>query len=129
MQSPNGQRIEYPIQQVNRQRANRAPVAPVQVGPNRRIASACFNYRAYTTGGQGGIRFHGKDGFFQFASKGHSDRICHNGPLVMEINKTAPSTEVIVDINGEKFRFGANETPDAYLNTWYRKKVTLVVGN
>lgn len=125
-QTSNGRAIEYPITGVNTARANRPN--PRQEGQNRVIASSCFRYQAYTKGGRGGIRFHGKDGFHQFTNKGFSDRICHAGPLVMEINKTEPGTEVVVEINNEQYRFAANEKADAFRNTWYRKKVTLIVG-
>lgn len=128
LQTGNGQRLDFPISRINTTTANRNPINNSNVGQSRRIPSACFSYRAYTTGGQGGLRFHGHDGFHQFSKRGHSDRICHNGSLVMEINKTSPDTEVIVEINGEKHRFAANEKADAYLNTWYRKKITFVVG-
>lgn len=93
-----------------------------QVGNN-----GCFRYKAYTRGGQGGLRFHGKKGFTRFSKKAHTGRICHTGTLTMEIDKTAPSTDVIVEIQGRKIRFSANETPTAYKNEWYRKHVTLNV--
>lgn len=89
--------------------------------------NGCFRYRAYTRGGAGGLRFYGKSDFHRFSKKGHSGRICHNGTVTMEINKTSPSTEVVVEIQGRRIRFSANETPTAYKNTWYRKKVQLSV--
>ena len=46
----------------------------------------------------------------------------------MELNKTLPATEVIVEIQGKKYRFGKNEKADVLKNTWYRKKVNLLVG-
>lgn len=92
------------------------------------IQGACFTYKAYTQGGQGGIRFYGKDGFHQFSKKSHKGRICHSGELTMEINKINPATNVIVEIQGKAFRFSQNEKPDAFKNTWYRKRHTLNVG-
>ena len=76
---------------------------------------------------QGGVRFHGKDGFFQFSKRAHSGRICHSGELTMEINKTSPSTAVVVEIQDKKFHFSRNEKPDAFKNTWYRKRHTLYI--
>lgn len=92
------------------------------------IQGSCFTYKAYTLGGQGGVRFYGKDGFFQFARKAHTGRVCHSGELTMEINKTNPNTEVIVEIQSKKFRFANNEKPDAFKNTWYRKRHQLNIG-
>ncbi len=124
----NGKRIDYAVTSTQDNRLNRAPVANTPRQPSGVIPSKCFSYRAYTTGGAGGIRFHGHDGFHRFYKKGHKDRICHDGKLTMEINKNDPATEVIVEINGERYRFGKNEKADAFINTWYRKKVNLRVG-
>lgn len=95
--------------------------------PSRRIKGSCFDYKAYTRGGAGGIRFHGHDGFTQFRSKPHTGRICHDGSLTMEISKTLPTSDVTIEIQGKKFRFAKNEKADAYKNTWYRKKITLTI--
>ncbi len=95
--------------------------------PNRRIKGDCFYYNAYTAGGQGGVRFHGKEGFYRFGKKSHTGRVCHNGTLTMEINKTNPDTKVVVEIQGKKFVFARGEKEDAYKNTWYRKLVKLKV--
>lgn len=96
--------------------------------PDNRINGACFSYKAFTLGGEGGVRFHGKDGFNRFGKKVHTGRICHRGDLTMEINKTSPDTEVIIEIQGKQFRFAKGEKEDTYKNTWYRKRQTLVVG-
>ncbi len=110
----------------NRSTATVKPVRPAS--PDPRIRANCFNYKAYTKGGAGGIRFYGKDGFYQFATKGKTGRVCHKGELTMEINKTNLKTDVIVEIDGKRFRFAPNEKEDRLLNTWYRKKVVLKVG-
>jgi len=99
-----------------------------QDSQNRTIRSACFNFKAYTRGGNGGLRFHGKEGFHRFNKKAKSARVCHNGTLTMEINKTDPNTEVVIEIDGNRYFFARNEKHDAYRNTWYRKLVTLKVG-
>jgi len=92
------------------------------------IPSKCFTYKAYTRGGNGGVRFHGKEGFFQFTRKPITGRICHNGALTMELNKTGYNTDVIVEINNHHYRFGPGEKEHKLLNTWYRKLVKLRVG-
>lgn len=107
-------------------RTQRQPV--VSREPSRRIASSCFDYRAFTSGGQGGVRFHGKDGFHRFDKKATQGRICHNGTLTMEINKTSPSTKAIVEIDGRRFVFAKGEKETSLKNNWYRKAVTLKVG-
>ncbi len=96
--------------------------------PDRRIRVNCFNYRAYTNGKDGGIRFHGKDGFHRFQKKPHTGRICHNGVLGMEINKRDLNTEVTVEIDGRVFKFARGEKEGRLFNNWYRKEVKLVVG-
>ncbi len=100
----------------------------VNRGPSRRINSNCFDYRAFTAGGQGGIRFHGKDGFHRFDKKATQGRICHNGTLTMEINKTNPNTKAIVEIDGRRFVFAKGEKETSLKNNWYRKEVRLKVG-
>jgi len=90
-------------------------------------ANGCFRYRAYTRGGEGGIRFHGKEGFHRFSKRGHKGRVCHDGVLTMEVDKTDLKTDVIVEIQGRKIRFAPNEQPTTYKNNWYRKLVKLNV--
>lgn len=95
---------------------------------NRRIRSDCFNFRAYTRGGNGGLRFHGKGEFYRFGKKAETGRVCHNGSLTMEISKTDPNTNVVVEIDDNRYRFDRKEKEDALKNTWYRKFVRLKVG-
>lgn len=124
----NGEQRKFPITDMRAGNLVAArPTAPARTPPNRVIHGACFNYKAYTLGGKGGIRFHGHDGFHSFQTKGHTDRVCHDGALTMEINKTSPSTVVVVEINGQTYRFDKNDKADAFKNTWYRKKVALIV--
>jgi len=95
------------------------------------IRAACFDFRAYTEGGPGGIRFNGKPGFFEFGNvskkRDYRGRICHDGPLIMELQKTKSSTKVVVEIGNQVFRFGVNEREDEFKNQWYRKDVNLLV--
>ena len=72
------------------------------------------------------MRFVGKDGFYRFNKKAKTGRICHDGSLVMEMNKTAPGTRVIIEINGSRFVFEAGDSGELR-NNWYRKSVTLLV--
>ena len=128
----NGRRSTYPI--TNKRAALNSGAntnnsqAVASKTPSRLIRGNCFDYKAYTRGGAGGIRFHGHDGFIQFRSKPHTGRICHDGALTMEISKTLATSEVTVEIQGKKFGFARNEKADAYKNTWYRKKITLSLG-
>jgi len=96
-------------------------------GSNTIIRGGCFNYKAYTRGGTGGVRFHGHEGFNQFGKKAHTGRLCHDGELTLEINKKQAATDVIVEIKDRRYRFAPNEKATAYKNTWYRKHVTLQV--
>lgn len=129
--SPNGQVANYRIKRADQGSSNRNVANnrnnSNSSGPNRNIQGQCFTYKAYTRGGEGGVRFHGHEGFHRFGKSGHSGRICHNGALTMEMSKTNRSTDLIVEIQNKRFRFATNEKHDAYLNTWYRKKVRLNV--
>ncbi len=95
---------------------------------NRTIRNECFNFRAYTDGGNGGLRFHGKEDYYRFDRKPASARICHNGALTMEMTKTERSTGVTVEIDGNRYRFAPNEKEDELKNNWYRKYIRLRVG-
>jgi len=106
-------------------------VRPQPVDPVRnsgQVRGKCFDYRASSSGGGAGIRFHtGDKKFTRFSEKATRGRICHSGRLVMEIAKTSPSTIVTVEIQGVQYRFDRNEAHDSHLNDWYRKNVTLNV--
>ena len=103
------------------------PKTPVSSQPNRELRGPCFNYKAYTRGGEGGLRFHGDNAFNQFRTNPLTGRICGKGPITMEINKKSLSTDVLIEIQGRTFRFSPNEKEDVLRNTWYRKLVKLVV--
>ena len=131
----NGQQASYPLSRALRvDETYRAPVPTVAAkpppaqSPTNIVRGRCFNYTATATGGDAGVRFKVGDGVFhRFAAKGHSGRLCHQGEVVMEINKNAVGTAVTVNIQGNKYTFAANEAHDAYRNTWYRKNMTLRV--
>jgi len=133
-QVPNGQPVSHQINRlevrsfrdINNQGVNR--ITPIRE-QRALIHGGCFNYRAYTRGGQGGIRFHGHEGFHQFRKGGYRGKVCHEGALTMELDKTELSTTLIVEIEGKEFRFDKNEKEDLLLNNWYRKKVPLKVVN
>ena len=106
------------------------PVAnPPSSSGNRRIRGKCFNFKAYTRGGNGSLRFEGKGDLYRFNKSPKTGRICHKGRLNMGLGKTAPGTNVIVEINGSRYTFGANEKEQEYFNNWYRKTIKLTVGN
>ena len=93
------------------------------------IRGRCFDYTAYTSGGDGGVRFSGHEGFNRFSNKPYKGRLCHQGTMTMEINKRSQDTGVVVEIQGIKYRFPPNSPYDQLRNTWYRKVVTLNVIN
>lgn len=95
--------------------------------PSRRINGPCFKYKAYTSGGPGGLRFYGKKDLQRLTSKPISGKICADGKITMEMNKNNPDTTVYVEINGKRFSFNAGDKGHAYVNTWYRKHVRLVM--
>ena len=103
-------------------------IPPASQGQNRTIRNRCFTYRAYTRGGEAGVRFQGKSDFKRFTNKRVSDRICHDGKLTMEISKRKPGTEVVVEIEGNRYVFAANDKGESFANDWYRKSIRLRVG-
>jgi hypothetical protein len=111
-------------------RANNPAVVavPTTRSPNRHIKSECFDFKATTRGGNGSLRFHGKDGLYRFNTKASTGRICHKGVLTMEIGKTEPGTDITIEISGNRYRFAAGEKEDKFLNNWYRKSIKLRVG-
>ena len=144
----NGESASYPLQQALRINDGYQPdrVAPPisnsgrnqnRPGPNAnasvtaprtgQVTGNCFNYKAYSDGGSAGVRFQvGDNAFKRFTKNPVSGRICHSGSVVMEINKTSLATDVTVEIQGVPYKFAANEAHDVLLNTWYRKKITLI---
>lgn len=126
--APNGNKIEYAITGTdNRGKSRNSTVNNTPYAPSGFIKGSCFDYKAYTLGGGAGIRFHEHEGFYQYDRKPHTGRICHQGALTMEVSKKELSTDVIVEINGEKYRFANGEKEDMLLNTWYRKLIKLKV--
>jgi len=102
---------------------------PVRGGsPNTVLKGPCFNYKAYTRGGSGAVRFHGHKGYHRYNNKAFSGRLCEKGGKVtMAINKTQPGTDAIVEIQGRTFRFAPNEKADSFRANWYTKFVELVI--
>ncbi len=116
------------LQRYTINRKNTAIEPNVRGFDKRNIRSECFNFKAYTKGGNAGVRFAGKKEFYRFNTKVSTGRICHRGSLVMEIGKTRPDIDAVVVINGNSFRFSAGEKEDRLLNNWYRKNIELNVG-
>jgi hypothetical protein len=109
--------------------ARQTSLVPVSASSdNRRINADCFNFKAYTKGGNASLRFLGKKGLYRFSNRGSAAKICHKGSLTMEIGKTEPGTTVIVEINGNRYTFAAGEKEDQLRNNWYRKSIRLSVG-
>ena len=134
--APNGNPVNYQITRVEQGNPNnfgRADRNPARAGDGQHagglIQNRCFSYSASTRGGDGGIRFHGHEGFNQFQQGAHSGRICHDGNLTMEVSKTQPSTEVVVEIEGQQYLFSGGDEGDSYLNNWYRKNFSFRVNS
>ena len=86
------------------------------------VRGSCFDYTAYTNGGDGGLRFRGHEDleFIRLGKKPHKGRLCHSGQLVFEISKRNQATDVVLEIQGQKFRFAANAEYSEFHNSWYR---------
>jgi hypothetical protein len=127
-----GSKRRYNIDRKNAARSSSRP-NPVANAPassdHGRIRGACFDFKAYTQGGNGNLRFEGKKGLYRFNNKASTGRVCHQGKLKMGLAKTAPGTTVIVEIDGNRYTFAAGEQEHEYLNNWYRKQIYLNVGS
>jgi len=131
-----GQQQRYSIQSKNaalpdREQKNRNKDARSTVNktPKNVISGNCFHYKAYTTHGNGYVRFYTKDvQFTRFNKRPITGKICHKGSLRMELGKNVKKTDVIVEINGQAYRFAPGEREQDYFNTWYRKSINLKVG-
>ncbi|MBT8115657.1 MAG: hypothetical protein KJP04_09755, partial [Arenicella sp.] len=130
----NGQQASYPMDRALRvDQSYRPPVTtrakPLQAESQRGIVrGSCFEYSAVASGGDAGLRFNvGQQTFHRFASKPYRGRLCHQGELVMEINKTMPAALVTISIQGVDYTFAASEPHDELRNNWYRKRVSLTV--
>jgi len=126
-----GRQQRYSIDRKNAAKSSRPnPVANApSSSDSRRIRGACFDFKAYTQGGNASLRFEGKGDLYRFSNRASTGRICHKGRLNMGIGKTEPGTNVIVEINGNRYTFAAGEKEDEYFNNWYRKSIRLSVGN
>ena len=91
-----------------------------------RLAQRCVNYRAYTTGGIGGMRVYGSLEFRQFGKKPISGKICVDDASTLELQKNNNNTDVYLEIAGQSYRFAPGEAHDVYKNTWYRRKTQLL---
>ncbi|MFT6097959.1 MAG: hypothetical protein ACJAYF_000494 [Arenicella sp.] len=128
-----GRQQRYSIDRKNAAAARSTRPVPVANAPsssgNGRIRGACFDFKAYTQGGNASLRFEGKGDLYRFNNRATSGRICHKGRLNMGLGKTASGTNVIVEINGDRYTFPAGDQGDQFLNNWYRKTIRLNVGN
>lgn len=91
------------------------------------IHGSCFNYKAVAHGGEAGIKFQAKGIKKKFGDSPVTGRVCHQGPLEMELNKLDKNVEVVVEINGRQYKFRRGEKEHLYLNQWYRKMIQLSV--
>ena len=121
----NGVNQRYAIQGLQ---AGSAQFGNTKARPNTNIVGRCFNYKAYTRGGRGGVKFQGRQGSDQFDTRSFSGKWCQDdNKFVMELTKLNPKTDVIIEIQGKKYTFLANEPHDVLLNDWYRKQFVLTV--
>ena len=94
-----------------------------------RLSNRCVNYRAYTTGGTGGVRVFGVLEFRQFGETPITGQSCVNGEATLELQKNNQNTDVYLEIAGESFRFAPGEEHDVFKNTWYRRMTQLLYRN
>ena len=96
--------------------------------PDTRIRSRCFNYKVYTDGGAGSLRFSNSKDLFRFDARGYQGRACHSGELIVGFGKRDFNTDLTMEVDGRKFKFAAGEKETEYRANWYRKTLKLQVG-
>lgn len=124
----NGRQQRYNIQNKQAALGLRPPARTPHTVDNPRIRQKCFDYRATSRGGDASVRFQTRKSLKRFNNKTVTGRVCHKGSLLMQIGKRNPNTDVVIEIMGKSYRFGPNDQGSSFLNSWYRKDVTLSVG-
>lgn len=134
----NGEQASYKIARSQRRNENyradrkiKTNQAAVSQQPGvASVRGQCFNFTAYTNGGEGGLRFRGHKelDFLKLSKRPYNGRLCHSGELVFEISKRALTTDVVLEIQGQKFRFAPNAQYDELRNSWYRNLMKVNVG-
>lgn len=127
--SRNGQQIDYTIDRANSSRSgarDRNSSPKTKSSPAWGLVNGrCFKYKAWTRGGSGGVKFYDNVGLKRIGNDVHRGEICHDGTLKAELLKQDLNTEVILEVEGQTFKFSPKEEPEVFLNTWYRKGVVL----
>ena len=96
--------------------------------PSRYFPNECFNFKAYTDGKTGSIRFaHGKE-FIRLSDRVHKGKFCHRGLLIVEMGKRDFDTDLTLEIDGRVFKFASGEKETKYRSSWFRKVLKLQVG-
>lgn len=86
----------------------------------------CATYSVTASGGEGGFRFtHDSKSFQRIGGRTISGRICNRNNVQVELSKTSPATRVVMDINGNRYRFGEGDNGDKFENSWYRRYFTV----
>lgn len=97
--------------------------------PSRYFPNQCFNFKAYTDGKTGSIRFaHGKE-FIRLNDRVHKGKFCHRGLLIVEMGKRDFDTDLTLEIDGRVFKFASGEKETKYRSSWFRKVLKLQVGS
>ena len=82
----------------------------------------CATYSVTASGGEGGFRFtHDPSSFQRIGGRAISGRICNRDTVQVELSKTNRETRVVLDINGDRYRFDQGDAGDRHENNWYRK--------
>lgn len=88
--------------------------------------NSCATYSVTASGGEGGFRFtHDPQSFQRIGGRAISGRICNRNNVQVELSKTNPATSVVLDVNGNRYRFGQGDSGDKFENSWYRRYFTI----
>ena len=89
----------------------------------------CIHYQLKAKGGEAGIRFmHNIGNYHLVKGRTYHGRVCHPGPLRVELSRRHPGTKVVLKFEGKKYVFRPHEPAHRYINHWHRKYFTLGPG-
>lgn len=86
----------------------------------------CHNFKIYSHGGAGVFRFVDQsDDVIRVNNSSKTSSTCRSGNVRIELSKNNPGATTAIEINGQRYTFGANQPHDSYKNNWYRKYIDL----
>ena len=101
-------------------------VAQQPVAPKAPPKKQCNSFSASGNHPDTGMRFLVGDNQFHVIGNGNiTQQICHSGQVQIELAKKRKEAQVVANVAGRTYVFGANQTGDRHVRDWYRKYFTV----